>query len=681
MRAGQTLRLGSALVAAATLGVLTAAAGFSGSRTPQAARSAGPTIGVAEDAMQYAEGGGKSLFDLFGGAQLGVARLTLTFDGNPATITNAAGLDAAAAAAKKDGIALMLSLYPASALAPDPQTFCTWVGNVAARYYPKGISRYIVGNEVNATRFWSPQHTATDQTAGPDSYEMTLATCYDVLKQVSSNITVVGMGLAPRSVDANSTPPIDFIKQVGAAYKTTGRSKPIMDEIAVHPYPNPNASPPPAPLSAGYANTGFYGIPQIQRVKDAVAAAFAGTNQSTTASGLGIVIDEIGYQSDESPNMSAGYSGTENSPNVSEATQAAYYSQVEGLYACDSSITDVLFFHLVDEPNLNTSATSGGWQSGLVRPDLSQKPAYASVASAVKSGCSGSSTTSTSTPTVTSKSTVTSPIATVPSPAFIQNSTAALAGLNDALDALNVQAESMPALSTDGETSTVLSTQESNAALNRVALNLAATLVSWNGTSYQSDGNAVELPTQVWSLPENVLVDSMAYALTYALPACATIDANGSVVQAPGYTIATYRFGDKWSLLDVGGMCWGPSGGSAYFNVTLNNGAFEQPHIMVRIHAGGVAGTYAFRQLYNARLHGTTQKRLGAYLVSYGKTKLNRGQRLHGVMHRNFKRPVPGVYRTFIIVRSRSNPKQAVVLSLRPQIVKAKRSDLHVTKK
>ena len=102
---------------------------------------------------------------------------------------------------------------------------------------------------------------------------------------------------------------------------------------------------------------------------------------------------------------------------------------------------------------------------------------------------------------------------------------------------------------------------------------------------------------------------------------------------------------------------------------------------MVRIHAGGVAGTYAFRQLYNARLHGTTQKRLGAYLVSYGKTKLNRGQRLHGVMHRNFKRPVPGVYRTFIIVRSRSNPKQAVVLSLRPQIVKAKRSDLHVTKK
>ena len=94
LTASKTFRLGSALVAAATLGVFTATAGFSGSRTPQAASSAGPTIGVAEDAMQYAEGGGKSLFDLFGGAQLGVARLTLTFDGNPATITNAAGLDA-----------------------------------------------------------------------------------------------------------------------------------------------------------------------------------------------------------------------------------------------------------------------------------------------------------------------------------------------------------------------------------------------------------------------------------------------------------------------------------------------------------------------------------------------------------------------------------------------------------
>ncbi len=682
LTASKTFRLGSALVAAATLGVFTATAGFSGSRTPQAASSAGPTIGVAEDAMQYAEGGGKSLFDLFGGAQLGVARLTLTFDGNPATITNAAGLDAAAVAAKKDGIALMLSLYPASALAPDPQTFCTWVGNVAARYYPKGISRYIVGNEVNATRFWSPQHTASDQTAGPDTYELTLATCYDVLKQVSSNITVVGMGLAPRSVDSNSTPPIDFIKQVGAAYKATGRSKPIMDEIAVHPYPNPNASPPPAPLSAGYVNTGFYGIPQIQRVKDAVATAFAGTNQPTTANGLGIVIDEIGYQSDESSNMSAGYSGTENSPSVSEGTQATYYSQVVALYACDSSITDVLFFHLVDEPNLNTSATSGGWQSGLVRPDISQKPAYASVASAVKSGCSGSSTTSIPTPTVTSKSTVTSPIATVPSPAFIQNSTAALAGLNNALDALNVQAESMPALSTDGEASTVLSTQESNAALNRVARNLAATLVSWGGTSFDlgssTYGSPVNLPTQVWALPENVLKDSMAYALTYALPACAEIDANGEVAQAPGYTVASNRFGSMSSFFDVTGHCWPVGGGYAFCNVHLENLGNHSRSIMVQISVGNLN---SYRYLENVRQHGITKKKLGAYLVSYGKTKLNRGQRLHGVMHRNFKRPIPGVYRTFIIVRSRSNPKQAVVLSLRPQIVKAKRSDLQVVKK
>ena len=65
-----------------------------------------------------------------------------------------------------------------------------------------------------------------------------------------------------------------------------------MDQLAVHPYPNPNASPPPAPDNAGYQNPGFYGIPQLDRVRQAVYDAFNGTNQPTTVNGLGIVIDE-----------------------------------------------------------------------------------------------------------------------------------------------------------------------------------------------------------------------------------------------------------------------------------------------------------------------------------------------------------------------------------------------------
>ncbi len=163
-----------------------------------------------------------------------------------------------------------------------------------------------------------------------------------------------------------------------------------MDAIAVHPYPNPNANPPPAPANAAYENPGFYGIPQLSRVKQAVYDAFNGTAQpTTTLNGLKIVVDEVGYQSLETGGLH-GYTGTENSPTVSEAQQAAYYAQIVQMYACDPTISAVLFFHLIDEPNLNTTPTSGGWQSGLEYPDGTQKPSFASVQQAISAGCVGS---------------------------------------------------------------------------------------------------------------------------------------------------------------------------------------------------------------------------------------------------------------------------------------------------
>ena len=126
-------------------------------------------------------------------------------------------------------------------------------------------------------------------------------------------------------------------------------------------------------------------------MKQAVYDAFAGTNQPTTLNGLSILVDEIGYQSNE--NGHAGYTGTESSPTVSEAQQATYYARVVQLYSCDPTISGVLFFHLIDETNLNTTATSGGWQSGLEYPDGTPKPSYSAVGSAISAGCGGAQTT------------------------------------------------------------------------------------------------------------------------------------------------------------------------------------------------------------------------------------------------------------------------------------------------
>ena len=114
--------------------------------------------------------------------------------------------------------------------------------------------------------------------------------------------------------------------------------------LAVHPYPNPNANPPPLAANAGYQDPGFYGITQLGRVKQAVYDAFSHTGQPTTLAGLRLVVDEIGYQSNESGKPH--YTGIESSPTVPESTQACYYAYVVQDYSCDPSLSAVLFFHL-----------------------------------------------------------------------------------------------------------------------------------------------------------------------------------------------------------------------------------------------------------------------------------------------------------------------------------------------
>ena len=343
------------------------------------AASAAPEFGVVDDTSLYADDGGKAFFSDLKGVGMVSDRWSATFDGNAGTITQQAFLDKAVPAAKAAGVNITISLYPASASiagSMDPNTFCQWVGNVANRY--KSVNRWIIGNEENTTRFWAP--------VSASNYEATLAACYDVLKGVNGNNTVIGFGISPRAQNAQSMTPVDFIKAVGAAYKASGRTKPIMDQVGIHPYPNQNAKPQPAPDQAGYSVAGDIGIPQMDVLKQAIYDAFNGTGQPTTLGGLMLVIDEVGYQT--VTDGLSGYTGTEISPTVSESDQATYYTRIVQIYACDPSVAQVLFFHLVDEAD-----RGGGWQSGLEHADGSVKPSKAAVASAISAGCPGSQTT------------------------------------------------------------------------------------------------------------------------------------------------------------------------------------------------------------------------------------------------------------------------------------------------
>lgn len=374
----------AALAAALTVG-MTATAGAK-TRSPRVV----PPIsyGVADDGGKYADDGGAWFDQMLKGANLTEERWTLSFDpNNPTQIDELPFLLRAAPQAQKDGIHVVLALYARPASVHDPAVFCGWAAMVAATVQQWGINDLIVWNEPNTALYWSPQNAGA-----PAAYEALLAQCYDAIHAANPQARVIGFGLSPRSNGPSQTAPIPFIEAVGAAYRKSGRTTPIMDQMSIHPYPNPN-QPTDGP-SVGYANPSFYGIPNLDRVKQAIWDAFNGTGQPTTLNGLTFRIDELGWQTNT--NAYPQYYNEENVKVVTEQTQASYIQQtVQQYFACDPTVTDVEWFLLTDEPTRNGKnqtgqAIGGGWQSGLMTAGgetlSTPKPAYTEDASLFAEG-------------------------------------------------------------------------------------------------------------------------------------------------------------------------------------------------------------------------------------------------------------------------------------------------------
>ena len=322
--------------------------------------------GVADDAGKYADDGGAWFDSMLKGANLTEVRWTLAYDpANPAGIDELPFLQRAAPQAQKDGVHVVLALYARPARVHSPAAFCGWAGLVAATVAQWGIHDFIVWNEPNTALYWSPQTVNS-----PAAYEALLAKCYDTIHAADMDARVIGMALSPRSNGPTQTAPIPFILGVGAAYRRSGRTLPIMDQMSVHPYPNPN-SPTDGP-NVGYSNPDFYGVPNLDRVKQAVWEAFHGTGQPTTLRGLTFRIDELGWQTTTPAALYPQYYHRENVAVVQQQTQANYIARaVERYFACDPTVTDVEWFLLVDEQTRNgrdrhNKPIGGGWQSGFL---------------------------------------------------------------------------------------------------------------------------------------------------------------------------------------------------------------------------------------------------------------------------------------------------------------------------
>lgn len=367
------------------MGRVVAAAALLAALLAGASSSRAADIGANDDTGKYLPDSGASLYGDM--AALGLKQIVLTTRFKPSdalTIQDKDLLDRTVPAALAAGLRVVLAVYPyppreiESGLAT-PALFAGYVGSVATAF--PGVTRFVIGNEPNQPAFWRPQFDRRGANASAAAFGPFLAAAYDALKGLNPEIEVVGVGLSPRGNDRPnarnniSTSPIRFLRALGAWYRGSKRTRPLMDGFSFHPYPNKATDP----LERGYPwpNAGFV---NLDRVKQALWDAFHGTPQPTTVDGLTLHLDEVGWQVDTS--KLAGYTGSENVPVTDELTQAAVYADLVRKASCDPDVAEVSFFGFRDD------GARTGFQAALQRLDGSARPAAEAVRAAIADSAS-----------------------------------------------------------------------------------------------------------------------------------------------------------------------------------------------------------------------------------------------------------------------------------------------------
>jgi hypothetical protein len=242
-----------------------------------------------------------------------------------------------------------------------------------------GVRDVVVGNEPNLSTFWKPQFGGGGRDLAARAYADLLARSYDAIKAVDPGVRVLGGALSPRGADrpGGSRPthsPTAFIRDLGAAYRASGRSKPLMDAFAFHPYMQASRIPPTA---AHPQNTSIT-VADYPKLVALLKEAFEGTAQPGER--LPIYYTEFGVQT-RVPTSKLRFYEDQDSPartdSVSFDLQAAYYRSALALAYCQPTVRGLFVFHTFDEPSLS------GWQSGLYFADRTPKPSLSAFRKAV----------------------------------------------------------------------------------------------------------------------------------------------------------------------------------------------------------------------------------------------------------------------------------------------------------
>ncbi|HEY8104246.1 MAG TPA: hypothetical protein VIE18_07000 [Gaiellaceae bacterium] len=236
------------------------------------------------------------------------------------------------------------------------------------------IRDVIVGNEPNLNRFWLPQFDAAGADAAAPAYFALLAEAYDAAKEVADDVTIWGGALAPRGIDRPGTgrdthSPTTFLRDLGAAYRASGREKPPLDGFAYHPYPVSSDQPPNQPTDPD--SSSILMADYEEKLRPLLDEAFG--------PGVPVLYSELGVESRVPPAKAALYEGEEPGRPVDEATQVDYYRRAIKLAACQKDVTGLLLFHSHDEPLLP------GFQSGVYYVDGTAKSSLEPVRETIRS--------------------------------------------------------------------------------------------------------------------------------------------------------------------------------------------------------------------------------------------------------------------------------------------------------
>jgi hypothetical protein len=339
-----------------------------------AAASLTMQIGAAEDEGRNPDPAvARAKMELAKAAGFDAVRITAIWAPGQSTVdpTQLAALQAAASAAVFDGMQVTVTVMPfgsrTTPLTPlARRQFASFAADVARRV--PLIHGFIIGNEPNINRYWLPQFGPNGEDVAATAYEQLLAPTYDAIKAVDKQAFVIGGSVSPHGGDDPNAPrkthsPTRFITDLGAAYRASGRTKPIMDGFAFHPYGENSSVPPTSP----HPRSTSIGLADYGKLVSLLGKAFDGTAQ--IGSKLPIVYDEYGIESLIPRRKLRLYRGVEprTTKPVPAAVQADYYDEALTMAACQPTVRAIFLFHVTDERDLNR------WQSGVYYADGTPK--------------------------------------------------------------------------------------------------------------------------------------------------------------------------------------------------------------------------------------------------------------------------------------------------------------------